>query len=190
MVSYKRKADLAKTAQWGVTATWIGYPVAKMFWLIAFGGFTGMIVLEVLVLTAVCAVVSSMLGKKQEELQIEHQKTLPPHKYDSNVLYWEEGDSVKIWHEEDDHYVTFDFVGFTDDNTVVFREEGYNTDSLHEVVLPELHNYKNTAAAERKDEDNWKKLKAKVEDSFYNEKLNELRELRNEQKQLVEDIGT
>jgi hypothetical protein len=57
-------------------------------------------------------------------------------------------------------------------------------------VLPELHNYKNTAAAERKDEDNWKKLKAKVEDSFYNEKLNELRELRNEQKQLVEDIGT
>lgn len=190
MFSYQTKRQAADTTLWLITATWFGYPLLKGAWTILFGSFTGMLVLETLLLTVGCAMASSKVTEVRDRLKMKEREQLDPHEYDEDVLYWEEGDPLKLKENEDDSTMDAEFIGFTDDNTVVVEENNYpSDDTLHEFSLPELESYKNEEAQDRKSEAEREQLLAKVDNSFYNEKLDQLREIRDERQKVLDEIN-
>lgn len=190
MLSYKTKRKLADAARWGIFSTWVGYPVIMGVWTLAAGGFTGALVLEFLLLTAVCAGMSSAVTSWRDQLKMKEQKQLPPHKYDRDVLWWERDDEVELMEDEDGSSVTTKFLGFTDDKTAVFKEKKPLKDSppLREHALPELESYRNDSAQDRKNEAQREKLLSKVNSSYYNEKLDELRKLESRKREVMQEI--
>lgn len=189
MLSYETKRKAADATLWMITLLWGGYPLVKGTWAVLSGSFTGMIVLEALLLTVGCAMASSKVTQIRDQLDTLEKKQLDPHKYDEDVLYWEEGDTLKLKEEEDGDVMETEFVGFTDDSTAVVKENTYRgEDPLHEFALPELESYKNEEAQERKKEAEREKLLAKVDNSWYNEKIDQLRDLENQKQQLMQEI--
>lgn len=189
MLSYETKRKIADATLWAITGLWVGYPFVKGAWTILAGSFTGMLILETLLLTVGCAMASSTVTQWRDQLKTLEKKQLAPHKYDRDVLYWEEGDSLKLKKDEDSSTMDAEFVGFTDENTAVVKEDAYKENPpLHEVALPELENYKNEAAQDRKAEAEREELLAKVDNSYYNEKLDQLRKLENRKQEVMREI--
>lgn len=187
MLSASTKRKLADATLWGITLLWAGYPIGMGIWKIVAGSFTGMLILQTLGLTVVCAMASSKVTGIRDRLKMEEKKQLPPHRYDEDVLFWESDDRVKVLENEDGSSKTYTLHGFTDDNTIIV-ERRHGSDELKEFYLPELESYKNKDAQERKEEAEREQLLAKVENSFYDEKIDQLREIREERREVMREI--